>query len=82
MGHDRSEALEMMDVLRLKVSGNVKIVTAMSRVSRAYAEDLERAGMCVRIQTGKPREWRSARRQRWPVARARNTGHQELQEIS
>jgi hypothetical protein len=70
--HDRSEALEIMDALRLKVYGNVKIVTAMLSVSRAYAEDLEHSGMCVRIQAGKPRDWRNVRRKRRPLLRGRN----------
>ena len=56
LGHatanERSEALEMLDMLRLNLSCNVKIVTATSSVSRAYAEELEYSKACVKIQTG------------------------------
>jgi len=71
--NDRSEALTLMDMLRQQGFGNVKIVTGMSSVSRAYVEDLEHSGMCMRIQTGKSRGWRSARRQKRPLVRFRKT---------
>ena len=71
--NDRSETLALLDMLSQQVFGNVKIVTTMSSVSRAYAEDLEHSGMCMRIQTGKSRGWRSARRQRRPLVRFTKT---------
>ncbi|KAF2470008.1 uncharacterized protein BDR25DRAFT_355736 [Lindgomyces ingoldianus] len=39
--HERSLALEMLDMLRSKLPGNIKILIAISSVSRAYAEELE-----------------------------------------
>ncbi|CAO2649161.1 Nn.00g101100.m01.CDS01 [Neocucurbitaria sp. VM-36] len=56
--HERSMALEMIDNLRLELSSNVKIVIAMSSVSRAYADELERSNACVKIQTGSAGDWR------------------------
>lgn len=73
--HERSEALEMLDMLRLKLSGNVKIVTDRSSVSRAYAEELERSNACIKIQIDYPGDWRRPRRPRRshrPMVRFRN----------
>lgn len=67
--HERSEALEMLDMLRLNLSGNVKVVTAMSSVSRAYAEELEHSNACVKIQTGNAGHLRMPRRPRRPMVR-------------
>ena len=69
--HERSETLEMLDMLRLKLSGNVKIVTATSSVNRAYAEELEHSNACVKIQTGNAGDWRRPRRPRPPMAHFR-----------
>ena len=69
--HERSEALEMLDMLRLKLSSNIKIVTATPSVSRAYAEELEQSNACVRIQTGHSSDWRKPRRSQRPVVRFR-----------
>lgn len=68
--HERGLALEMLDILRSELSDNVKIVLAMSSVTRAYAEELEHLDACVRIQTGN-RNWRNQRRQRRPNVRFR-----------
>jgi hypothetical protein len=80
-GHERSEAAEMLDILRLGLSGrdndigagsnSVKIVTATSSVSRAYTEKLERENACVKIHTGDSSDWRKSRRRRPPMARVR-----------
>lgn len=67
--HERGQALEMLDLLRLKLSANIKIVTATSCVSRAYAEELEDSNVCIRIQTGNVRGWRKPRRPRRPGMR-------------
>ena len=69
--HERSESLEMLDSLRLNLSGNIKIVTAISSVSRAYAEELENLNACVKIQTGNAGDWRQSRRSRRPAVRFR-----------
>ena len=69
--HERSESLEMLDSLRLKLSGNIKIVTAISSVSRAYAEELESLNACVKIHTGNAGDWRQSRRSRRPAVRFR-----------
>lgn len=69
--HERSEALEMLDMLRLNLSCNVKIVTATSSVTRAYAEELEHSNACVKIETGNTGDWRKPRRPRRPVVRFR-----------
>jgi len=80
-GHERSEAAEMLDILRLGLSGrdndigagsnSVKIVTATSSVSRAYTEKLERENACVKIHTGDSSDWRKSCRRRRPMARVR-----------
>ena len=69
--HERSQALEMLDLLRLNLSGDIKIVTASSSVSRAYAEELEDSDACIRIRTGITGDWRKPRRPRRPVTRFR-----------
>lgn len=69
--HERSMSLEMLDILKMKLSGNIKIVIAMSTVSRDYAQQLESAGECVKIQTGNS-DWRTLRRHKrtdWRVGR-------------
>ncbi|KAL9063631.1 MAG: hypothetical protein Q9157_008149, partial [Trypethelium eluteriae] len=68
---DRSEALELLDALRMELSGNVKIVTATSSVSRAYVETLEHSNACVRIWTGHGGDWRKPRKPRRPMIRFR-----------
>ena len=60
--HERSEALEMLDMLRLNVSDKVKIVTGISSVSRAYAEELELSNACVKIPASNLGDWRKTRR--------------------
>ena len=69
--HERGEALEMLDMLRLKLSSSVKIVTATSSVSRAYAEELELWNACVKIPTGDVSNWRKPRKLRRPMVRFR-----------
>jgi hypothetical protein len=69
--YERSEALEMLDMLRLKLSSNVKVVIATLSVSRAYAEELEHSNACVKIQTGDASDWRKSRRPRRPMMRLR-----------
>ena len=69
--HERSEALELLDMLRLNLSGNVKIVTATSSVGQAYAEELEHSNACVKIQTGNVGDWRKPRKPRRPMVRCR-----------
>ncbi|KAL8961828.1 MAG: hypothetical protein Q9193_001671 [Seirophora villosa] len=69
--HERSQALEMLDLLRTELSGNVKIVTATSCVSRGYVEELEASDACIRLHTGGAADWRAPRRSRRPVARSR-----------
>ena len=66
--YERSESLEMLDMLRSNLSGNIKIVTATSSVSRSYAKELEQSNACVKIQVSKPRDWRKSRRPRRPTA--------------
>lgn len=70
--HERSEVLEILDTLRLELSGNVKIVTATSSVSRSYAEELKQSNACVKIQLGGG-DWRKPRRQRRPLVQYRKT---------
>lgn len=48
----RSLAIDLLDMLRWKLSGNVKIVVAMSSVTVHYAKALECAGACIRIRVG------------------------------
>lgn len=69
--YDRSESLEMLEMLRLELSSNVKIVTAASSVSRAYAEELEQSNACIKILTSGTKDWRLPRRQRRPMMRFR-----------
>ncbi|KAI4188537.1 MAG: hypothetical protein LQ348_003912 [Seirophora lacunosa] len=69
--HERSQALEMLDLLRTELSANVKIVTATSCVSRGYVEELEASDACIRLHTGGAADWRAPRRSRRPVARSR-----------
>ncbi|KAL9046325.1 MAG: hypothetical protein Q9214_000813 [Letrouitia sp. 1 TL-2023] len=69
--HERSQSLEILDALRLKLSGSIKIVTAASSVSRAYADELEDMSICVKIQTGDAGDWRRPRRPRRPMVRFR-----------
>lgn len=73
--HERSQALEMLDLLRSELSGHVKIVTATSCVSRAYVEELEASDACIRLHTGSAGDWRTPRRRsRRPAARYGNKG--------
>jgi hypothetical protein len=60
--HERGAALEMLDVLRRGLKGNVKIVTAMGSVSQTYVEELGEEGACVKIQTGGGGDWRRLQR--------------------
>lgn len=60
--HERSLTLELLDMLRLNMSGHFKIVLGMSSVSRTYAEELESSNSCVKIHTGNT-DWRKPRRQ-------------------
>ena len=69
--HERSESLEMLDSLRLKLSGSIKIVTAISSVTRSYADELENVNACVKIQMGNAKNWRQLRRSRQPAVRFR-----------
>lgn len=69
--HERSQAMEMLDLLRLRLSGNIKIVAATSSVSRGYAEDLEDLNACIRIHTGTVQGRRQPRRSRRPASRFR-----------
>ncbi len=69
--HERSEVPEMLELLRLKLSSNVKIVTSTSSVSRGYAEELERSNACIKIQTGAASDWRRSRKLQWRMARLR-----------
>lgn len=69
--HERSETLDVLDTLRSKLSGRVKIVTASSSVSRAYAEELESSNACVKIWAGNQRNWRKSRRLARPIMRFR-----------
>lgn len=69
--HERSLALEMLDMLRLELSGNVKIVIAMSSVTRTYVEELGQSNACVKIRTDNGGDWRSLRRSRRPRERFR-----------
>ncbi|KAI4234230.1 MAG: hypothetical protein LQ349_003915 [Xanthoria aureola] len=69
--HERSHALEMLDLLRSELSVNVKIVTATSCVSRGYVEELEDSDACIRLQTGGAGDWRTTRRSRRPMTRSR-----------
>lgn len=69
--YERSEALEMLEMLRSKLSGDVKIITATSSVSQSYAEELEHLNACVKIQTGNAGDWRRPRRPQRPMVRFR-----------
>ena len=68
--HERGLVLEMLDMLRMELPGNVKIVITMSSIGRAYAEELEQSNACIRIQTGGS-DWRRSRRQRGTKQRYR-----------
>lgn len=69
--YERGESVEVLELLRLELSGNVKIVTATSSVSQNYVEELEQSNACIRIQTGNARDWRRSRRPRRSVVRFR-----------
>lgn len=69
--HERGEILEILEALRLKLTGRFKIVTATSSVYKAYAEELRRSNACVRIQTGNPGDWKRPQRLRRPLMRYR-----------
>ncbi|KAL8741988.1 MAG: hypothetical protein Q9190_005469 [Brigantiaea leucoxantha] len=69
--HERGEILEILETLRLKLTGRVKIVTTTSSVNRAYAEELLRSNACVKIQTGEAGDWRRRQRPRRPTMRYR-----------
>lgn len=68
---ERDEVLEILETLRLNLTGRIKIVTTMSSVSRAYAEQLRRSNACVKIQTGVADDWRRFQRPRRPLVRYR-----------
>ncbi|PVH93721.1 hypothetical protein DM02DRAFT_732948 [Periconia macrospinosa] len=59
--HERSLALEMLDMLRSDLTCNVKIVLSISSVSRGYVEELEASNACLKIQTGGS-DWRRSRK--------------------
>ncbi|KAI4162118.1 MAG: hypothetical protein LQ342_004288 [Letrouitia transgressa] len=69
--HERGEILEILETLRLNLTGRVKIVTTTSSVNRAYAEELQRSNACVKIQTRNEGDWRRSRRPRRPLVRYR-----------
>lgn len=69
--HERGEILEILETLRLNLTGRVKIVTTTSSVNRAYTEELQRSNACVKIQTGNAGDWRRSRRARRPLVRYR-----------
>lgn len=71
MARERSQTMEMLDLLRLRLPGNIKIVIATSSVSQGYAEELEDLNACIRIQTGTAEGWRKPRRPWRPVTRFR-----------
>lgn len=69
--YERGQVLEMLDLLRSKLSGNVKIVTSTSCVGPSYVRELEDLDACIRVQTGNAGDWRKTRRQRRRVMRFR-----------
>ena len=69
--HERSEILDILDLLRLKLTNNVKIVTAASSVSPAYIQELEHVNACIKIQTHGFGGWHRRERPRKPVMRSR-----------
>lgn len=69
--YERGQVLGMLDLLRSKLSGNVKIVTSTSCVGPSYVRELEDLDACIRVQTGNAEDWRKTRRQRRPVMRYR-----------
>lgn len=71
--NERSEVLEMLDMLRFNLSSGVKIVIAKSSVTRAYAEELEHSNACIKIQSGYTRDWRMPRAPRRPMVRFRKS---------
>ena len=73
--HERGEILEIIETLRLNLTGRVKIVTTMSSVNRVYAEELRRSNACVRIETGNAGDWRKRQRPRRALMRYRS--HQD-----
>ena len=50
MAHERSEVSDVLDMLRLKLEGNMKIVTASSSVCPAYIQELEHSNACIKIE--------------------------------
>lgn len=69
--HETGEILEILETLRLKLTGRVKIVTTSSSVNQAYAEKLRCSNACLKIQTGNQGDWRRPRRPRRPLMRYR-----------
>ena len=69
--HARSEALDILDMLRLKLSSSIKIVVATSSVTRTYAEDLEHSNACIKIRTDDVGSWRRRQGPRKPSMRSR-----------
>ncbi|KAL9579550.1 MAG: hypothetical protein Q9212_005050 [Teloschistes hypoglaucus] len=69
--YERGQVLEMLDLLRSKLSGNVKIVTSTSCVGPSYVRELEDLDACIRVQTGDTGDWRKTRRQGRPAMRFR-----------
>jgi hypothetical protein len=70
--HERGFSMELLDLLRSELSTTVKIVIAMSCVSRGYAEELQSSNAYVRIYVGSL-DWRRPRRQGRPRARLQDT---------
>ena len=70
---ERCEILEMLEVLRSKLSSNVKIVTSSSMVGRAYTEELESADACFTLNAGDWLDFRKGRTRRQP-----RRAHQKL----
>ena len=69
--HETGEILEILETLRLNLTGRVKIVTTTSSVNQAYAEELRRSNACLKIRTGNVGDWRRPRRPRRPLMRYR-----------
>lgn len=47
-----SETREVLDMLRLMTSNNVKIVIAAAGVGRSYVTELEQTDACVKLRVG------------------------------
>lgn len=69
--HERREAIELVEMLRARLSCHAKILVSSANLSRSYVEDLSDSDACVKIQVDCARDWRQRRRVGRPLVRFR-----------